>query len=182
LIVREHYAGIKEYSSAQAEALRQAYLALFEDPKSSRFTAEGVESVIDNVLVPLRRHLGTVDELTPRKIYAVANYLRDFKGRENELTQKRIAFWEITERAKRFVKADKIAYRLGLVNRIMKEVELMRVRVLQDGIPILGNYTYPQKGVEVEISEDEWMSEDVQRFVRENKIEKIQTAETEANR
>jgi hypothetical protein len=101
------------------------------------------------------------------------DYLRDLKGRENELTQKKIAFWEITERARRFVKADKIAYRLGLVNRIVKEVEVMRVRVLQDGIPILGNYTYPHKGVEVEISEDEWMSEDVQRFVRENKIESV---------
>jgi len=174
--VREHYAGIKEYSSAQAEALRQAYLALFEGPESSRLSTDRVESVIENVLAPLRRHLGSIDELTSRKIYAVANYLRDFKGRENDLTQKRIAFWEITEIARRFVKADKIAYRLGLVNRIMKEVEVMRVTVLEDGIPILGNYTYPHKGVEVEISEDEWMSEDVQRFVRERKIEKKQSA------
>ncbi|WHZ16952.1 MAG: hypothetical protein OJF52_003803 [Nitrospira sp.] len=133
--------------------------------------------LLDTTLAPLRHHLGTVDELTSRKIYAVANYLRDFKGRENELTHKKIPFWEITERAKRFVKADKIAYRLGLVNRIMKEVEVMRVRVLKDGIPILGNYTYPHKEVELSISEDEWMSEDVQRFVREKMIEKIQSAD-----
>ena len=175
--VREHYVGIKEYSSEQAEALRQAYLTLFEDRESSRLSTDKVESIIENVLAPLRRHIGTVDELTSRKIYAVANYLRGFRGRENELIQKKIPFWEITERARRFVKADKIAYRLGLVNRIMMEVEVMRVRVLENGIPILGNHTYPQKGGEVEISEDEWMSEDVQRFVRENKIEKIQSAD-----
>lgn len=175
--VREHYAGIKEYSSAQAEALRQAYLAVFEHPESSRLPTNELVVVIESVLDPLRRHLGTVDERTSMRIYAVANYLRGFQGREKELEGKRIAIWEITERTRRFVKADKIAYRLGLVNRLLKEVAVMRVRVLQDGIPILGKYTYPQKGVEVEISEDEWISDDVQSFLREKKIEKTQSGD-----
>jgi hypothetical protein len=180
--VRQHYAGIKEYSSAEAEALREAFLVLFE-PENSRLSAnvgspdERLNSAIENVLGPLRRHLGLVDELTAKKIYAVGNYLRNFKGRETELTKNKITFWEITERAKRFVKADRIAYRLGLVNRILEEIKMVKVRVLDDGIPLLGHYTNPQKGHQVEISEDEWMSEDVQGFVREKKIEKIQSAD-----
>jgi hypothetical protein len=134
-------------------------------------------SAIENVLDPLRHHLGIVDELTAKKIYAVANYLRNFKGREDELKKKKIAFWEITERTRRFVKADKIAFRLGLINRMLEEVRMMKVKVLSDGIPILGTYTYPHKGDEVEISEDEWMSEDVQGLIQEKKIEKIQGAD-----
>ena len=177
--IRQHYAGIKEYSSAQAQGLRQAYLVLFE-PKSSHVPVanatfdERVDFAIQALLEPVRNHLGVLDNLNPNKIYAVANYVRSFKGSETK--PGRITFYEITERSKSFVKADRIAYRLGLIERPLyrsKEVEMVRVRVLGEGIPIVGEYTNPSVGLTTEISDDEWESEDIQKLVKENKIEKF---------
>ena len=177
--IRQHYAGIKEYSSAQAQALRQAYLILFE-PKSSHLSAanatfdERVEFAIQSLLEPVRGHLGILDDLTAKKIYAVANYLRGCKGSETK--PGKITFYEITETSKRFVKPDRIAYRLGLIERPLnklKELEMVHVRVLEKGVSILGDYTNPTVGVTTEISDDEWESEDVQKLVREKKVEKV---------
>jgi hypothetical protein len=63
---------------------------------------------------------------------------------------------------------------------------MVKVRVLpheldgtNDAIQIytLGKMTHPQAGKVVEISEDEWMSQNVQRLVRKKKIERIDAAD-----
>jgi hypothetical protein len=180
--IRQYYAGIMEYSSRQAAALRKVYLDLGEgEPDRAK-----IDSAYETLMEPLRLHLGLVDESTNQKIYAIANYINDFKDREAELKQNKSRLWQITESGRKFVKTDRIAYRLGLVNRLLDDVRTVRVRVLPheaDGtddaieIPLLGECDNPPTGVFVQISEDEWMSTDVQRLVRKKKIEKVDAAD-----
>lgn len=126
--LRDLYAeGIKTYSTQQAQALRQAYNRLFNSRPSvfdldERERQEQLETAIQLVMQPLRDHLGILDEPTKKKIYSVNNKLLDFKGRQpHELKEEKNDFFNLTEMAQRFVKADKIAFRLGLISRPLEE-------------------------------------------------------------
>lgn len=175
---RDHYAGIKEYSSSQAQALRNAYLSLFEPDtalNNEEFN-EARKKAIEMIMQPMRNYLGVLDELSIKRMIEVTNFLRNFEGRVEELKNKKTTFFDITERSRRFAKADRIAYRLGLTSRTLekwKEIKMIRVRVLKDGISILGNWTEPKPGQEPLISDDEWNSDDVQKLVKEKIIEKV---------
>jgi len=181
---RGHYSGIQEYSSLQAQALRNAYLILFEP--ATNLNDEELDQTrkkaIDIILQPMRSHLGILDEFTINRTYSVANYLRKFDDCAKELRNKKITFFDITERSRRFSKSDRIAYRLGLTRQTLekwKEIKMIKVRVLKDGVTILGKWTNPQPGAELSISDDEWNSDDVQKLVKNGIIEKIEESNKE---
>lgn len=114
--------GIKGYSSKQALALREAYLLFFEESHSSRTDIIGedfhtkLDKTIQMVMTPLRQHLGILDEGTIRKIYDVQHYLHKFESLE-DLKKEKIEFFNETDMARQFVKADQIAFRLGLISQ-----------------------------------------------------------------
>lgn len=121
--VRELYIdGIKDYSSKQALALREAYLVFFEESHSTRTEIIGedfhtkLDKTIQMVMTPLREHLGILDEGTIRKIYDVQHYLDKFKSLD-DLKKEKIEFFDKTDMARQFVKADQIAFRLGLISQ-----------------------------------------------------------------
>lgn len=178
--IRQYYADINKYSSSQARALRQAYLFLYE-PKNSQISnadasfAERADCAIQYLLEPLQEYIGILDDFTYRKIYAVTNYLHKIKEIK-QLHNNKITFFEITEASIKFIKADRIAYRLGLIEHILnksKEIKMVSVKILKEGIPIVGNRTYPAPGDEIKISQDEWESNDIQKLLKEKKIEKV---------
>ena len=113
---------IKGYSSKQALALREAYLLFFEESHSSRTDIIGedfhtkLDKTIQMVMTPLRQHLGILDEGTIRKIYDVQHYLHKFESLE-DLKKEKIEFFNETDMARQFVKADQIAFRLGLISQ-----------------------------------------------------------------
>lgn len=140
-LFREHYSGIKDYSSIQAEALRQSYLILFEPSASILADADQslemrLELAIDNILKPLRSNLGIIDENTAKKIYALANFLRNYKGRAEELKNKKISIYDMSDSIRKYIKVDRIAYRLGIVNHFLKEATMVKIRVLSEGISV----------------------------------------------
>jgi len=126
--VRDLYAqGIKNYSTKEAQALRQAYLLLFEpsssavDGPSKDFQGQ-MELAIQIVMQPLRNHVGWLDESTIQKVYSVQDKLLEFKsGTPEEMKQQKNSFFNLTETTRQFVKADKIAFRLGLINRPLEQ-------------------------------------------------------------
>lgn len=126
--LRELYAeNLRKYASEQAQALRQAYLLLIE-PHSSNIDTEGkghdekLETAIQTIMGPLREHGGWLDESTIKKINQVCSYISDFKGRPpEELKKDKVTFYNETEMARQFVKADKIAFRRGLISRPLQE-------------------------------------------------------------
>lgn len=125
---RELYvAGIRDFSTKQAQALRQAYLFLYES-KSAAVQGAGqdldqrVEEAIRILMQPLRDYLGIIDEATAGKVYEVQIRLRSFRGRTPEhVSAQKQDFFELTETARRFVKADKIAYRLKLISQPLED-------------------------------------------------------------
>jgi hypothetical protein len=128
VFVRELYApSVREYSSEQAVGLREAYLLLFEPGSSLTYSAgkhfeERLDLAIRSVMQPFRKHLGVLDEETHGKIYSVQNYLLELKGKDPEDVKKKMnEFLNLTEEARKSVKANKIAYRLGLIDRPLKE-------------------------------------------------------------
>jgi hypothetical protein len=130
VFVRELYAeGIRQYSSEQAYALRQAYLLVYE-PSSSAMDSAGkdtkirLEAAIQCLMQPLRKHIGLLDEQTIDKIYKVQKELLELMGLESdELRRRKNQMFNATEVARQFVKVDLIAHRLGLIQRplIVKE-------------------------------------------------------------
>lgn len=128
LFISELYVeGIREYSSEQARQLRQAYLFLFE-PRSSTADAAGkdpderVEMAVREVMQPLRQHLGLLDESTMSKMYSIQNELLKLKDRTpDEWKREKNELFNEIELARQFVKADKIAFRLGLISRSLEE-------------------------------------------------------------
>lgn len=124
VFVRALYAdGIRQYSSEQGYALRQAYLVVYE-PKSSTLDSAGenteirLEAAIQCVMQPLRKHIGLLDEQTISRIYDAQNELDELKGRSpDELQERKNQVFNLTEVARKFVKADLIAHRLGLIQR-----------------------------------------------------------------
>jgi hypothetical protein len=129
--VRELYAeNLKKYAGEQAQALRQAYLLLFE-PHSSNVSAVGksheeqLDMAIQMIMQPLRKYAGGLDESTIKKINSVCNYLAEFKGQPpEELRKEKVSIYNETEMARQFVKVDKIAFRLGLIRRPLEERRL----------------------------------------------------------
>ena len=169
--VRELYAGIETYSIEQAQALRQAYLLLYEpdsawhqeslgsttswaDPSkrhyiyqilpgfgaklsdSSEENVEGkrvwelegkpleelVDKAVRTVMEPLRKHIGLLDRETLKEIYDVQHKLLDLKDKApKERRRGKNTILDVTETAWQFVKADRIAFRLGLIDRTPEE-------------------------------------------------------------
>jgi ribosome-binding ATPase YchF (GTP1/OBG family) len=122
--LRDLYASaIREYSSKQAHALRQAYLMVFEPFSASVNTSERdfeerVAMAVQFVMQPLREHLGILDKATIGKIYSVQNELLDMKGEPaEERLNRKINFFAKTDSAVEYVKADQIAFRLGLIKK-----------------------------------------------------------------
>jgi len=174
---REHYSGLKDFASVESVALRQSYLEIFE-PMNCKLTHEDDEPsarlqiAIENILNPLRENLGVLDESTASKIYSMSNYLRGYVGKEEELGGAKNLLFMISESVRKYIRADRIAFRLGLVSHLLNEPSMVKVKVIAKGVPIVGYYTNPQVGTEIEITEDEWSSEEIQRYVREKKIKK----------
>lgn len=119
--LRELYAdGIKTYSTQQAQGLRRAYRLVFEED-DSEFQKQ-LDTAIDQVMKPLRDHLGILDEPTKQRIYDIHNKLQEFNGRQRrELIAEKNDFFNLTVMAEQFVKADKIAFRLGLISHPLEE-------------------------------------------------------------
>lgn len=122
--LRDLYASaIREYSSKQAHALRQAYLMVFEPLSASVDTAERdfeerVTMAVQFVMQPLREHLGILDNATLGKIYSIQNELLDMKREPaEERLSRKVHFFSKTDSAIEFVKADQIAFRLGLIKK-----------------------------------------------------------------
>jgi hypothetical protein len=122
--LRDLYASaIRDYSSKQAYALRLAYLLLFEPFQASVDAAEKdfeerVAMAVQLVMQPLREHLGILDKATVGKIYSVQNELLDMKGKPaEERVNRKINFFSQTDSAIEYVKADQIAFRLGLLTK-----------------------------------------------------------------
>lgn len=117
--VRELYKDIKEYSSKQTQALRQAYLLLFEPNPSTANVPEPYENRLDRademIMQPLRDFSYILDEETNKKILSVHNELLSFRDRAEGL--KKQDFFDKTEIARQFIKPDKIACRLGLISK-----------------------------------------------------------------
>ena len=132
VFVRDLYIdGIKDYSSKQALALREAYLLFFEESHSGRQDIAGkdfdikLNETVQMVMTPLRKHLGILDEETIKKIYDVQHYLYKFQSLEKLKSQK-IEFFNVTDMARQFVKADQIAFRLGLIKEPLKITRLSK--------------------------------------------------------
>jgi hypothetical protein len=121
--------GIKEYSSEQAYALRQAYLLLYEPHSSMHGSADKdkdarLEDAIQLVMHPLRKHLGRLDEPTIRRIYEVQKELLDLRGKSpEEFRKQKNHLFNATEVARQWVKADRIALRLGLIRSALDSTE-----------------------------------------------------------
>lgn len=167
IFVRELYAdGIAEYSSRQAQALREAYLILFEPQSSSDSAVKGkdfeerVNTAIPLVMKPLREHLGLLDESTIKKVYSVRDDLLNFrKCQQEEADVEKGVFFDKTEEARKFVKADEIAFRLGLISQTLRGKEtaqMKKFRVTEKaecGTVIIGERTLNKGTVfELEIS------------------------------
>jgi hypothetical protein len=187
VFVRELYVeGIRKYSSEQAQALRQAYLLLFE-PESSTVSVFGkdrqelLDTAIQGIMQPLREHVGVLDESTIKKIYSVQNQLLNLKGRtQDEWKKKKQEFFTETEVARQFIKADKIAFRLGLISRPLRERRLdqmiSKIRVLKVplGGLVLGRRTYNQVGEIIDVSDVSQFDQDEVRNLIEEKDPKIE--------
>lgn len=124
LFLRDLYASaIREYSSKQAHALSQTYVLVFEPMSASVDSAERdfearTAMAIQLLMNPLREYRGILDQETVRKIYSVQNELLDMKGKpEEERVDRRINFLSQTNSAIEYVKADQIAFRLGLISK-----------------------------------------------------------------
>lgn len=119
--LRELYVeGIKTYSTQQAQGLRGAYLLLFEGDGSD--LQKKLDTADQLVMQPLRDHLGILDEATKKRIYAIHNRLLTFNElRCQELRLEKNDFFNLTVLAEQFVKADKIAFRLGLISHPLEE-------------------------------------------------------------
>jgi hypothetical protein len=130
VFLRELYgSSVGQYSSEQAYSLRQTYLLLFEPQSSSvEFDNESLEGrlsiAINLVMQPLRANLGLLDEATIRKIYHVHSELLKLKGRTSEdIKKSKNEIFNETDVARQFVRADRIAFRLGLINRKLEHRE-----------------------------------------------------------
>ena len=69
---------------------------------------------------PLRHHIGILDEQTQHKIYAAQHELQKLRDLDDDqFTERKNDVFNATELARQFVKADKIAFRLGLIQRAL---------------------------------------------------------------
>ena len=126
VFLRELYGtSIKEYSSKQAAALRQVYLILYE-PRTSMIDVgnksnnERLNDALNVLMEPLRHHIGILDEQTQHKIYGVQHELQKLRDLDDDqFTERKNDVFNATELARQFVKADKIAFRLGLIQRAL---------------------------------------------------------------
>lgn len=128
IFVRELYSeGIKEYSSEQGFSLRQAYLLLYQPHSCSsnhkdKRLEERLEVAIETVMQPLRKYIGILDESTIKEIYETQDFLLKMRGNdEKEVKRKKNNVFNLTDVARKFVKLDKIAYRIGLIDSQLAE-------------------------------------------------------------
>ena len=129
LFIRELYGPlISAYSSEQSDSLRQAYLLLFQ-PNSSSIECEGksfdtrLTIAINQVMKPLRSNLGVLDKTTSDTIYKVHNELLKLKGcSPEEVAKKKNHIFNMLEVARQLVQLDKLANRIGLIERTLDEL------------------------------------------------------------
>ena len=125
--LRELYvADLKAYCSEQAYGLRQAYLHIFERESSSIGSSEEdgdtrMETAVRAVMDPLRKYTAVVDEATLQRIYGVQHALLQLKGvTARDLIVKRNEYFNLVDSARQFVVLDRLAYRLGLIERVLE--------------------------------------------------------------
>jgi len=130
VFIRDLYgSSIKEYSSEQAAALRQVYLILYE-PRSSMLDVSGksnderLDQALNVLMQPFRKYIGVLDEETIAAIYGAHNELLKLRGADPAtfLEEKNRVF-DTTEVTRQFVKVDRIALRLGLIERALGKPE-----------------------------------------------------------
>ena len=121
MFLRELYVeGIKTYSTQQAQGLIEAYRLVFEGD-GSEFQKQ-LDAADKLVMKPPTDHWGILDEVTQKRIYDVHNQLETFRGQPwHEVRLQKNKFLGVTITAGQFVKADKIAFRLGLISHPLKE-------------------------------------------------------------
>ncbi len=125
--VRDLFVSIRRYAGEQAYALRRAYLTLYEGQTANGLPVDEADAedrltrALDLIIGPLRSHIGYLDEPTMDKIYNVRSALEQ-KLRKKPIDEfidgKQTVFGE-TENARKFVKADRIAFRLGLIQCVL---------------------------------------------------------------
>ena len=70
---------------------------------------------------PLRKYTAVVDEATLRRIYDVQHALLQLKGvTARDLIVKRNEYFNLVDSARQFVVLDRLAYRLGLIERVLE--------------------------------------------------------------
>ncbi len=130
VFIRDLYgSSIKEYSSEQAAALRQVYLILYE-PRSSMLDVSGksnderLDQALNVLMQPFRKYIGVLDEETIAAVYGAHNELLKLRGADPAtfLEEKNRVF-DTTEVTRQFVKVDRIALRLGLIERALGKPE-----------------------------------------------------------
>lgn len=121
---RELYgSGLREYSTAQAGGLRQAYLLVFE-PSAASVPCEGkdfderLNMALQAVMQPLRSYIGLLDEETIRRIHQVHNRLLELRAKTpGDVMREKLKIFNAADEARQHVKADMIAFRLGLIQK-----------------------------------------------------------------
>ena len=89
-----------------------------------RTTDERLTAALTLLMQPLRKHLGILDEPTLAKIYGVQDELLKLRGADaDKFTSRKNHVFDTIEVARQFVKADKIALRLGLIQRALGKQE-----------------------------------------------------------
>jgi len=77
---------------------------------------------------PLRKHIGILDESTIKEIYKTQNFLIKMRGNdEKEVGRKKNEVFNLTDKARKFIKLDKIAYRVGLIDSQLVDEEARKV-------------------------------------------------------
>jgi len=184
--LRELYSsGLREYSTSQAHGLRQAYLYLFE-PISSNPISDGqpwevrLEMAVQAVMKPMRDSIGLLDEETIQRIQGVQNELLALRGKPpEEVRREKNDVFKATDVARQFVKAHKIAYRLGLTDDPLEERKgkpMSKMRVVVRKVPesnlALGRRTLKVEiGQEIDVLDDE--VKDAEEAIKNGYLEKM---------
>jgi hypothetical protein len=131
VFLREQYAGIKDYSTKQTRALREAYLLIFEPGSSTLDIArkgfhERLATANQMVMQPLRENQSILDRSTEEEIYSISRYLLDeFENISQAdlpkaLATKKHTFFPMTQKVRDLITPDQIAYRLGLISQTLE--------------------------------------------------------------
>lgn len=118
---------VMDYSIDQSKALRLAYLELFQSEATGsdgEMFVQVVGQADEMVMAPLRANLGLIDEETEHQVLKIHNDLAQLSGKPSPTVIAR--FWESknefyndVEKVREMVRADRILYRLGLIDHAL---------------------------------------------------------------